>query len=103
MLTAATRAPEESALSWFQERARLLNRLGFVALLTFYALAAAYAVTISGRWDEVRRDAIATANETALAAGLGVAKVNITGSVNVTREQVHQALGVRDGVSIFAF
>jgi cell division protein FtsQ len=103
VIAAAARAPENPTLRWLDSHARLLNRLGFVALLAFYALAAAYGVTLSGRWAEVRRNAIATANQTALAAGLGIAKVNVEGRTNVADEQIYQALGAREGVSIFAF
>jgi cell division protein FtsQ len=103
VIAAAARAPENPTLRWLDRHARLLNRLGFVALLAFYALTAAYGVTLSGRWAQVQHDAIATANQTALAAGLGIAKVNIEGRTNVTDEQIYQALGAREGVSIFAF
>ncbi len=103
MLAAAARAPENATLRWFERHANLFSRLGFFATLIFYALTAAYGVSLTGRWDEVRRDAIATANETALAAGLGIAKVNIQGRANVTDEQIYEALGAREGVSIFAF
>jgi cell division protein FtsQ len=103
MLAAAARAPETSTLRWFEARANLLSRLGLAATLAFYALTAAYGVTLTDRWDQVRRDAIVTANQTALAAGLGITKVNIQGRAHVTEEQVYEALGAREGVSIFAF
>jgi cell division protein FtsQ len=103
MLAAARQTPENETLRWLERHANLFSRLGLVATLMFYALTAAYGVTLSGRWDEVRHDAMITANETALAAGLGIAKVNIQGRTNVTDEQIYDALGAREGVSIFAF
>ena len=103
MLAAARPAPGNAALRWFEPRADALSRLGFVATLLFYALTAAYGVTLTGRWAQLRQDAIVAVNQTVLAAGLGIAKVNIQGRINVTDEQIHEALGMRDGVSIFAF
>ena len=103
MIAAARHAPDHSALRWFEAHADTLARVGFAALLVFYALTAAYGVTLSGRWDEVRRDTVASLNQTALAVGLGIARVNIEGRTHVTDEQIHEALGMRDGVSIFAF
>ncbi len=102
-ILAAARRPEGSWLAWCEKRASLFSRLGLAATILFYALTAAYAVSLTDRWDEVRRVALATANQIAVAAGLSIAKVSVEGRNHVTEAQVTEALGVKPGVSIFAF
>ena len=102
-MLAADPASEASGLAWFEARANLLSRLGLVGALLFYALTAAYGVTLTGRWAQLRQDALTTANQTAVAVGLGIRTVNIEGRTNVSDDQIYEALGGRDGVSIFTF
>jgi cell division protein FtsQ len=103
MFAAAREAPEQSPLHWFETHANLLSRLGFAATLLFWGLAAAYAISLSGRWDEMRRTGLKHANDMALAAGLGITDVTVDGNANVTRAEITEALGGRNGISIFTF
>jgi cell division protein FtsQ len=103
MFAAARRVPERSSLGWFERRADLLSKLGFLATILFYGATAAYGVTLTSRWEEVQRITLTTANQLALAAGLGIAKVSVEGRNHVTEAQIADAVGVKPGVSIFAF
>lgn len=100
---AARPTPEAFSLDWFEARADLLSRLGFAATLLFWCLAVVYAIALSGRWSEMRQSALKHVNDVALAAGLGITEVTLDGNVNVTRAQIIEALGGRDGISIFTF
>jgi cell division protein FtsQ len=100
---AVRQSAELSPLHWFEQRANLLSRLGFAATLLFYALTAAYGLSLSGRWDEFRQTMLKYTNDIAMAAGLGIVEVTVEGNTNVPDAQIIEALGARDGVSIFAF
>jgi cell division protein FtsQ len=103
MFSAARRPPDRPFLGWCEARADRLSTIAFLAILVFYAAVAAYSVSLSGRWEEVRRFAQTTGNELALAAGLGISKISIEGRNHVTEAQVAEALGIDKKISIFAF
>jgi cell division protein FtsQ len=103
MLAAVRRAPERPFLAWCEVRAERFATLGLIGLMLFYAATAAYGVTLSGRWDEVQRGGLIVANDIAVLVGLGIGKVSVSGNNHVTEAQVTDALGVKRGVSIFAF
>lgn len=95
--------PARREPSWLEAHAELLSTLGLIAMLLFYGATAAYGVTLSGRWDEVRRASLTVANEIAVAVGLGVGKVQVDGNSHLTEAEVVERLGIKPGVSIFAF
>jgi cell division protein FtsQ len=100
----ARRAPRRRPwLDWCYARSALLTRLGLLAIILFYAATAAYGVSLTGRWAEVNRTAVAMGNGAAVAVGLGIAKVSIEGRNHVSEAEIAKALGVHVGVSIFAF
>lgn len=103
MFNAARRVRRRPWLDWFDKHATLLSRLGLLALIAFYGATAAYGISLSGRWDEARRTALAMANGAAVAVGLGIAKVSIEGRNHVSEADIAAALGVHEGISIFAF
>lgn len=97
------RKPRGAVVGWCEAHITLLTRLGLIGLFLFYAATAAYGVTLSGRWEEVRRGALDIANGVAVMAGLSVGRVAVEGNKHLTEAQVVEALGVGPGVSIFAF
>jgi cell division protein FtsQ len=103
MFTAARPSPDRPFLGWCEANADRLSSAAFLLVVAAYIGLAAYSLSISGRWEEARRMAIATGNELAIAAGLGVSKVTIEGRNHVTEAQVNEALGLGKKVSIFAF
>jgi cell division protein FtsQ len=103
MFAAARRVPQRSSLGFLERRADFLSKLGFLATILIYGAIAAYGITITGRWEDVQRAALATANQLALAAGFGIARVSVDGRNHVSEAQIAAALGVEPGVSIFAF
>jgi cell division protein FtsQ len=103
LFTPARQTQEPSQLDWFEARADLLARVGFAATLLFWALSVAYGISLSGRWEEMRQTALKHANDLALSAGLGITEVTVNGNTNVSAAEIKEALGARDGISIFIF
>jgi cell division protein FtsQ len=69
----------------------------------FYGLTAAYGMSRSGQWNEVRQSLANRTNELALMAGLEVKAVQVEGQHHLKDADIATALGSRDGLSIFAF
>lgn len=103
MLNAVRRAPDRPFMAWCEAHAGRLVNYGLASLILFYAATLGYGVTLAGRWDEVRGASLLVANDVAVFVGLGVGDVSISGINHVTDAQVSEALGIKPGVSIFAF
>ena len=97
------RPSDGSLFAWFASHSETASRIGFVACVIFYGLTAAYGMSQSGRWDELRQSLATRTNELALMAGLEVKAVQVEGQHHVKQTEIAAALGPRDGISIFAF
>ena len=97
------RRSDRSLFAWFVAHGETASRLGFVACGIFYGLTVAYAMSLSGQWNDVRQSLAASTNELALAAGLEVKAVQVEGQHHLREAEIAAALGPRDGVSIFVF
>ncbi len=94
---------EQRRPPWLQAHAGLLNTMGLIALLIFYAAMAAYGVTLTNRWDEVGRTGLAIANKLAFAVGFSIGRITVSGNNHLTEAQVAEALAIQPNTSIFAF
>lgn len=97
------RSSQRSWYQWCKRRSRVLSRLGFVGALVFLAATGAYGIALGGQWEEKRQSALDALDRLALAAGLGIADVTVQGNANLKRAEIIDMLGVRGGLSIFAF
>jgi cell division protein FtsQ len=97
------RLSDRSLYAWLEAHGEAASKLGLVACVTFYALTAAYGMSVAGHWGSVRRAASTAANDAAVAAGFEVSAVQIEGRRNIGETDVAAALGPYDGVSVFAF
>jgi cell division protein FtsQ len=97
-------APSDRSLfAWCVAQGEAASRIGFVACVIFYGLTAAYGLSRSGQWNELRQSLATRTNELALMAGLEVKAVQVEGQHHLKETEIAAALGPRDGVSIFAF
>jgi cell division protein FtsQ len=103
LVNSGARRSNHSLYAWLEANSETAARLGLVACVTFYALTAAYGMSVAGHWGSVRRAVLAAANDAALTAGFGVSAVQIEGRRNIGDSEIAAALGPYDGVSIFAF
>jgi cell division protein FtsQ len=97
------RLADRSLYAWLEAHSETASKLGLVACVTFYALTAAYGMSVAGHWGSIRQAARAAENQLAVAAGFEVTAVQIEGRRNISDTEVAAALGPYDGVSIFAF
>ena len=97
-------APSDRSLfAWCVAHGEAASRIGFVACVMFYGVTAAYGLSRSGQWNELRQSLATRTNELALMAGLEVKAVQVEGQHHLKETEIAAALGPRDGVSIFAF
>ena len=101
--TESFRPSDLSLFAWFVAHSEAATRIGFVACVIFYGLTAAYGLSRSGQWEELRQSLATRTNELALMAGLEVKAVQVEGQQHLKEADIAAALGPRDGVSIFAF
>jgi cell division protein FtsQ len=94
---------DRSLFAWCVAHGEAASRVGFVACVIFYGLTAAYGLSRSGQWNELRQSLATRTNELALMAGLEVKAVQVEGQHHLKETEIAAALGPRDGVSIFAF
>jgi cell division protein FtsQ len=94
---------DRSLFAWCVAHGEAASRIGFVACVIFYGLTAAYGLSLSGQWNELRQSLATRTNELALMAGLEVKAVQVEGQHHLKDADIAAALGPRDGVSIFAF
>lgn len=97
------RQSDRSLFAWCVAHSEAASRLGFVACVLFYGLTAAYGMSRSGQWNEVRQSLANRTNALALMAGLEVKAVQVEGQHHLKDADIAAALGPRDGLSIFAF
>ena len=99
----SVRPSDRSLFAWFVAHSEAASRIGFVACVIFYGLTAAYGMSRTGQWDELRQSLATRTNELALMAGLEVKAVQVEGQHHLKETEIAAALGPREGVSIFAF
>ena len=92
-----------SLYSWFEANSDTASTIGLVACVIFYALTAAYGLSVSGQWSAARQVIISAANDLALGAGFEVKAVQVEGRQNLKDADIAAALGAHDGISIFSF
>lgn len=92
-----------SLIAKFGAYADLASKIGFVACVLFFGLTAAYGISLSGQWKSARQSAWAIIDQLALKAGLEVTKVQVEGQRHLTDRDITDALGLRGGISVFAF
>ncbi len=103
MLGGVSRPVEQHRPFWLHAHADLLNTIGLIALLIFYAATAAYGVTLTNRWDQVGHTGLAVANKLAFAVGFSIERITVSGNNHLSEAQVTEALGIQPATSIFAF
>ncbi len=97
------RPAESSLYGWFEAHSDIASKIGLVACVIFYALTAAYGLSVSGQWSAARQAITSAANDLAVEAGFGVKAVQVEGRQNLKDADIAAALGSHEGVSIFSF